>query len=117
MPDRSEFATTTFGPAFWGERLGAALTTLRLRRQPRTDIDAVSRGVVHVRGTVRAIDAPVAAPISGRPAVLGRLLACFERPRAPTLDARGFLGQGPRRWHDGLQSIDAWREPWPRRVE
>ena len=78
MTDASGFATTTFGPTYWGERLGTRLTTLRLHRQPRTPIGEVRSGTVHVRGTVRAIAPPARGPVTGRPVVLGRLLSCVE---------------------------------------
>lgn len=81
MPERSGFATTTLGATFWGERLGARLASLRLARQPRTPLAEALEGAVHVRGTVRAITDPVAAPLSGRPSVFGRLLVCFEQRR------------------------------------
>jgi hypothetical protein len=76
VTDASGFATTTLGPTYWGERLGTRLTTLRLHRQPRTPIAEARSGAVHVRGTVRAITAPVRGPVTGRRIVLGRLLSC-----------------------------------------
>jgi hypothetical protein len=93
VPERSGFATTTIGPPFWGERLGAKLATLRLARQPRTEIANALEGTVHVRGTVRAIGDAVAGPLSGRPSVFGRLLACFEqrRPSERTLGADRYV--------------------------
>lgn len=81
MPDRSGFATTTLGAPFWGERLGAKLAALRLARQPRTPLAEALEGTVHVRGTVRALTTSIAAPLSGRASVFGRLLACFEQRR------------------------------------
>ncbi len=78
MSDESGFATTTIGPAYWGERLGARLTTLRLGRQPKTPIGDVRSGAVHVRGAVRALGPTVRGPVSGRPMVFGRLVSCME---------------------------------------
>lgn len=78
MTDQSGFATTTIGPTYWGERLGTRLTTLRLHRQPRSAIGEVERGIVHVRGTVRALGPTTPGPVTGRPTVLGRLLSCAE---------------------------------------
>lgn len=92
MPDRSGFATTTIGPPFWGERLGATLATLRLSRQPLTPLAAALEGTVRVRGTVRAITDPAPAPVSGRPAVFGRLIGCVEeRGRSVTGSEQYFL--------------------------
>lgn len=78
MPERSGFATTTFGTTYWGERIGAKLAARRLARQPRTDLADVTKGIVHVRGTVRAIEPTVIAPLSERACVFGRVLSCFE---------------------------------------
>jgi hypothetical protein len=78
VSDENGFATTTLGPTYWGERLGARLTTLRLGRQRRTPIGQVRSGVVHVRGTARALGPTIRGPVSGRAVVLGRLLSCVE---------------------------------------
>jgi hypothetical protein len=84
MPDRSGLATTTFGAAYWRERVGSKLVALRRSRRARSDIAQLGSGIVHVRGIVRAIGPTIAAPLSGRPAVFGRVLACLElRHRAP----------------------------------
>ncbi len=84
MPDRSGFATTTLGAVFWGERLGAKLAALRLSREPSHDIGALHEGsVARVRGVVRSIGEPIAAPLSGRPSVFGRVLACLESTPGP----------------------------------
>lgn len=95
-----DFATTTFGTTYWGERLGSKLASLRLARQPRTAIADVDAGIVHLRGLVRAIGVPLEAPLSGRPCVLGRVLSCFE-----TREPQRF-GQIPRGPHTTITQAD-----------
>jgi hypothetical protein len=96
MPERSGFATTTVGPVFWGERLGASFAARRLGRTPaRTTASLAEGDTALVRGIVRAIDPPRAAPLSGLPSVFGRALACRENAPSRTRDWRGALAPTP----------------------
>jgi hypothetical protein len=96
MPERSGFATTTLGPVFWGERLGATLAARRLARTPARAIASLEAGdAALVRGVVSAREPTLAAPLSGLPSVFGRVLSCREPPPGRRRDARGVLQPAP----------------------
>ena len=82
MPERSELATSTSGPVFWGERLGSVFATLRLSRQPKRPIGALTEGeTVRVRGKVCAATETILSPVWGKPAVFGRVAVGVDEKR------------------------------------
>lgn len=83
MPERSELATSTAGPVFWGERLGAVFAAMRLSRTPKRAIETLREGdIVCVRGKVCATSETILSPVWGKPAVFGRIAVGVEEKRA-----------------------------------
>jgi len=90
MPDRSELATSTVGPVFWGERLGAVFAALRLRRAPTRAIETLREGeTVRIRGKVCATSETILSPVWGKPAVFGRIAVGVENEVIPTKTKSG----------------------------
>lgn len=83
MPERSELATSTAGPVFWGERLGTVFAAMRLSRNPKCAIETLREGdVVRVHGKVCATSETILSPVWGKPAVFGRIAVGADEKRA-----------------------------------